>query len=162
MKKTLATLMLSIITLGVSAQDQDKKGKFSPEKFDAQLQEYIANEAGLSQQEAADFFPVYKEMQQKQRPLFERLRKLGKDKPQDEKACQEAIRQHDELEIEMKKIQQTYHNRFMELLPASKVYNILKAEDRFHRRMLRNWGHDGKHDGDKGRGKNKRIKRLKD
>lgn len=144
MKKTLTILLIGLFTLGLSAQEQ-KKEKFSPEKFDAELQNYIVKEANLSQQETAEFFPVYKEMQQKQRALFDRLRKLGKDKPQDEKACQEAIRQHDDLEIEMKKIQQAYHNRFMELLPASKVYNIMKAEDRFHRRMLRGWGHNGKH-----------------
>ncbi|MBR0276728.1 MAG: hypothetical protein IJQ76_11085 [Prevotella sp.] len=144
MKKTLTILLIGLFSLGLSAQEQ-KKEKFSPEKFDAELQNYIVKEANLSQQEAAEFFPVYKEMQQKQRTLFDRLRKLGKDKPQDEKACQEAIRQHDDLEIEMKKIQQAYHNRFMELLPASKVYNIMKAEDRFHRRMLRGWGHNGKH-----------------
>ncbi len=144
MKKTLTILLIGLFSLGLSAQEQ-KKEKFSPEKFDAELQNYIVKEANLSQQEAAEFFPVYKEMQQKQRALFDRLRKLGKDKPQDEKACQEAIRQHDDLEIEMKKIQQAYHNRFMELLPASKVYNIMKAEDRFHRRMLRGWGHNGKH-----------------
>ena len=144
MKKTVKILLIGLFSLGLSAQEQ-KKEKFSPEKFDAELQNYIVKEANLSQQEAAEFFPVYKEMQQKQRALFDRLRKLGKDKPQDEKACQEAIRQHDDLEIEMKKIQQAYHNRFMELLPASKVYNIMKAEDRFHRRMLRGWGHNGKH-----------------
>ena len=144
MKKTLTILLIGLLSLGLSAQEQ-KKEKFSPEKFDAELQNYIVKEANLSQQEAAEFFPVYKEMQQKQRALFDRLRKLGKDKPHDEKACQEAIRQHDDLEIEMKKIQQAYHNRFMELLPASKVYNIMKAEDRFHRRMLRGWGHNGKH-----------------
>lgn len=144
MKKTLTILLIGLFSLGLSAQEQ-KKEKFSPEKFDAELQNYIVKEANLSQQEAAEFFPVYKEMQLKQRALFDRLRKLGKDKPQDEKACQEAIRQHDDLEIEMKKIQQAYHNRFMELLPASKVYNIMKAEDRFHRRMLRGWGHNGKH-----------------
>lgn len=151
MKKTLTILLIGLFSLGLSAQEQ-KKEKFSPEKFDAELQNYIVKEANLSQQEAAEFFPVYKEMQQKQRALFDQLRKLGKDKPQDEKACQEAIRQHDDLEIEMKKIQQAYHNRFMELLPASKVYNIMKAEDRFHRRMLRGWGHNGKHGGQQKKG----------
>ena len=40
----------------------------------------------------------------------------------------------------MKRIQQTYHLRFLEQLPASRVYDILQAEDRFHRTMMRNWG----------------------
>ena len=142
MKKLLTTIALGAFALSLSAQEHQPE-KFSPEKFDAELQEYIVKEAELTQQEVADFFPVYKEMQKKMRVLFDRQRDMRKEMPQDEKACQEAIRQHDEIELEMKKIQQTYHNRFLEILPASKVYKILKAEDRFHRRMLRNMGRHG-------------------
>jgi hypothetical protein len=39
--------------------------------------------------------------------------------------------------LELKRIQQNYHEKFLEIMPASKLYAVLQAEDRFHRRMLR-------------------------
>ena len=123
--------------LCMSAQENDGQHRFSPEKFDAELREFITSEAKLTEQEAAKFFPVYKEMQTKQREVFGRQKALGKSKPEEELACKEAIRQRDENDLEMKRIQQAYHEKFLKLLPASKVYAILQAEDLFHRRMLK-------------------------
>lgn len=142
MKKLFVSLMLLTSTVGLSAQEKQHE-KFSPEKFEAELQDFIVKEASLTPQETADFFPVYKEMQQKMRGLFDRQRQLKKGNPEDDKACRDAIRELDEIDLDMKKVQQTYHNRFLEILPASKVYNIMKAEDRFHRRMLKNSGPRG-------------------
>lgn len=136
----LATLAITI-TLGTQAQNnRHDEGKFSPEKFDSELRNFITTEAHLTQQEAAAFFPLYKEMQQKQRTVFDKQRELGRDKPKDEEACRQAIVQRDEMDIELKRIQQAYHQRFFKALPASKVYDILKAERRFHRKAMRNWG----------------------
>jgi hypothetical protein len=44
------------------------------------------------------------------------------------------------MELELKNIQQTYHNKFLRVLPASKAYKAILAEERFNRRMFRNWG----------------------
>ena len=126
--------------MGINAQPNGQQQKFSPEKFDQELQAFITTEAKLTTQEAAKFFPVYKEMQAKQRGLYERQRKLVWTNPQDEASCLKAIRERDEIDLEMKRILQTYHNRFLETLPASKVYAIIQAEDRFHRRMMKRWG----------------------
>lgn len=120
-----------------TAQEKSGSERFSPEKFDAELRQFITTEAELTEQEAAKFFPVYREMQAKQRVVFGKQKALAKSKPECEKACLEAIRQRDENDLEMKRIQQAYHERFLELLPASKVYAVLRAEDAFHRRMLK-------------------------
>jgi hypothetical protein len=113
--------------------------KFSPEKFQADLEQYITKKACLTPQEAAKFFPIYKEMQSKQRAVYERQRQLGWVKPADEKGCEKVIRQRDEYDLELKRIQQTYHNKFLSVISASKLYDVLNAEDRFHRQMLRGW-----------------------
>lgn len=146
MNRILSLLLALGFTLFVSAQSDNKKGehKFSPEKFDAELQEYITKEAQLTQQDVAKFFPVYKEMQKKQRVLYQRQRQAGKKKPLDEEGCKKAVQERDVIELEQKHILQQYHNKFLELLPASKVYDVLKAEDRFHRTKLKQWGHGQK------------------
>ena len=144
-----------VMALAVMAQPQGQQGgqrpgfpgrpqgmqqmKFSPEKFQADLEQYITKKACLTPQEAAKFFPIYKEMQSKQRAVYERQRQLGWVKPADEKGCEKVIRQRDEYDLELKRIQQTYHNKFLSVISASKLYDVLNAEDRFHRQMLRGW-----------------------
>ena len=136
MKKVYTLILFMAVAVVSFAQEQPR---FSPEKFDAELQQFIVQEAHLTPQESAKFFPVYKEMQRKQRAIYDRMRQMGKVKPQDEAGCQKAIQEHDNIEVELKRIQQTYHNKFLDILPASKVYDVIKAEDHFHRRMLKRW-----------------------
>jgi hypothetical protein len=137
MKKLLvfAVLMLMVV-LGASAEEQQK---FSPEKFQADLEQYITTEAGLTNEEAAKFFPLYREMQQKQRVVYNKMHELFK-LPHDEASCKRAVQRRDQLEIELKQIAQTYHNKFLRVLPASKVIGTIIAEDKFHRRAFRKFG----------------------
>ena len=145
MKKLCLLFVSFMLAMSVGAQDQQQR--FSPEKFDAELQEYLTNEAKITPQEAAKFFPLYMEMQNKQRALFERQRKLLMTHPEEESECLKAIRERDEVELEMKRNQKNYHKRFLEIMPASKLYQVLNAEDRFHRRYLRRMSAQGMQQG---------------
>ena len=133
-------LLSCLVVLTLSAQQVPKMPKFSPEKFQADLEQFITKSACLTPQESAKFFPVYREMQKKQRVVYDRQRNAGKVKPTDEKGCSKAIRQRDEDDLELKRIQQTYHNKMLSIISASKLYDVIQAEDRFHRMMFRNWG----------------------
>lgn len=141
MRQTLLPILL-MLTLAVSAQEQKK---FSPQQFQADLEQYITKEAQLTSEEAARFFPVFREMQEKQRAQSKLLMNPRKERPSDEAAYRKAIEQRDVAELEQKKIQQQYHQRFFRLLSAKKVYDVLHAEDRFLRQAFRNWGkgHNG-------------------
>lgn len=129
-----------VITMNAQKHRPQQKERFSPEKFQCALEQYIKEEAQLSGKEASKFFSIYKEMHKKQRPLFEQQKSLAKVKPQDEEGCRKVIEERDAIDLELKRIQQSYHKRFLELLPASKVYDILKAEQRFYRHTMKNWG----------------------
>lgn len=137
MRKLLfSTIIMLMVVLGASAEEQQK---FSPEKFQAALEQYITTEAGLTNEEAAKFFPLYREMQQKQRVVYNKIHELFK-LPHDEASCKRAIQRRDQLEIELKQIAQTYHNKFLRVIPASKVIGTIVAEDKFHRRAFRKFG----------------------
>jgi hypothetical protein len=140
-KKYFSVLIALLLAVAVNAQKGNGSQRFSPEKFDAELHKFIIHEAGLTQQEADAFFPVYKEMQQKQRKLFFQQKRLGNEKPADEAGCKTAVLERDRIDVELKQIQQNYHKKFLEIISASKVYDVLKAEDKFHRMQLRQWGH---------------------
>ena len=114
--------------------------KFSPEKFQAEMEQFITKEANLTPEEAAKFFPLFREMQQKQRAIFAKVRKEGFVKPVDDASCRKLVERRDANELEQKKIQQLYHQKFFTVISPSKVFDVLIAEERFHRRAFRNWG----------------------
>lgn len=141
MKRPFVFIML--LLMGVTVTLAQETGKFSPEKFQADMEQFITKEAGLTADESARFFPLYREMQQKQRAIFEKVRMDGIGKPTDDAACRKVVERRDATELEMKVIQKTYHEKFFTVLSASKVLKVIMAEERFHRRTFRNWGRGG-------------------
>ena len=76
-------------------------------------------------------------MRRKQRVIHNEMKTLKRIKPTTDAECKKNIKKRDEFEIEIKEIQKTYHNKFLQMLPAKKVYDILKAEDRFYKQMFK-------------------------
>lgn len=137
----MKALWLSLFPLfTVSPLMAQETRKFSPEKFQAEMEQFITKEANLTSEEAAKFFPLFREMQQKQRAIFEKVRKEGFVKPVDDASCRKLVERRDANELEQKKIQQLYHQKFFSVISPSKVFDVLIAEERFHRRAFRNWG----------------------
>lgn len=132
----LILCLLFFISSTASAQGLQRP-KFDPAKFQAELEQFITVEAGLSPQEAAQFFPLYREMQKKQRVIFDEMRRFRHMDVNDNRACEEVIEKQDKMDIQMKEIQQRYHVKFMKVLPAGKVFKILRAEEKFHRQAFK-------------------------
>lgn len=143
MKNRIIIILVAMFAM-VQAFPQKKRPRVSPDEFKAEMEQFIAKEACLTPKESAKFFPVYEEMGKKQRVVFNRMRRLGRVKPTNEKGCREAIQKRDQLELELKQIQQTYHNKFMSIIPASKLFDVIMAEDKFHRRMLKKYSRQPK------------------
>ena len=133
--KTTVLMILMLCTFGVANGQHKKRPPFNPAKFEADLEQFITVNACLSPSQAASFFPVYRQMMKKQRALFDEMRRLRMINPKDNEACEEAIRKQDELDIQIKQLQQEYHGRFLMMLPANKVLSIIKAEEKFHRQI---------------------------
>lgn len=144
--KTLVLCLALLVGGGVNAQPQREKKAprennraMSPHDFQKALIDFIVKEAELNTHEQVVFVPLYKEYGAKKRAIFDKRKKLGNKKPQSDTECKEVIQQQDRYDLEIKKVEQQYHNKFLEKLSASKVYDILKAENRFHRKMLKHW-----------------------
>lgn len=135
--RTSVLMILMLCTFGVANGQHRKRPPFNPAKFEADLEQFITVNACLSPSQAASFFPVYRQMMKKQRALFEEMRRLRMINPKDNEACEKAIRKQDELDIQIKQLQQEYHGRFLMMLPANKVLSIIKAEEKFHRQIFR-------------------------
>jgi len=126
--------LLALLPFTLTAQ---KQKKFDPARFQAELEQFITTEAGLTPQEASEFFPVYREMMRKQRVYFDQMRRYQHIDITNDRVCDEAIRKMDEMDVEIKQIQQVYHQRFLQVLPAGKVMQVIQAENKFHRRAFK-------------------------
>ena len=135
--RTTVLMILMLCTFGVANGQHRKRPPFNPAKFEADLEQFITVNACLSPSQSASFFPVYRQMMKKQRALFDEMRRLRMINPKDNEACEEAIRKQDELDIQIKQLQQEYHGRFLMMLPANKVLSIIKAEEKFHRQIFK-------------------------
>lgn len=135
--RTTVLMILMLCTFGVANGQHRKRPPFNPAKFEADLEQFITVNACLTPSQAASFFPVYRQMMKKQRALFDEMRRLRMINPKDNEACEEAIRKQDELDIQIKQLQQEYHGRFLMILPANKVLSIIKAEEKFHRQIFK-------------------------
>lgn len=160
MKKVLflVVMALSLVAMPMNAQGQRRGGaatemrkpdasnqhdrnkkRFDPERYQRDLEAFITKKAALTAQEATAFFPLFREMQAKQRALFAKHRQAFDKKIfTDNAAALNAIVAHDEREIEIKKILQVYHKKFLKVLPATKVLKCIHAEEEFNKIMMNN------------------------
>lgn len=142
--KRLLLLIAMIACLSVSeAQHRPHQPRgpmpppFNPERFEAELEQFIVKEAGLSPKESADFFPLYREMRKKQMVFFNEMKRDRFVDFSDDKVCENVIREADLRDLEMKKLQQQYHDKFMKVLSPSKTLLVIRAEERFHRQVFK-------------------------
>ncbi|MGN1255083.1 MAG: hypothetical protein ACI4T9_10930 [Prevotella sp.] len=138
MRRILSILcfVLFSMTFCATAWGQRPK-KFNPQQFEKELHQFIVTDAGLTPGEASAFFPLFDEMQRKQRMLFDKMRIYMHTNTSDNRASLKAIQAMDNNDIAIKKLQKEYHLKFCKILPAGKVLKILKADEKFHRRVFK-------------------------
>ena len=103
--------------LSVGAQ---KKKEFNPQRFEAELEQFITVDACLTPQEASRIFPLYREMRRKQFVFMADERNNRYVDIDDDNACAKVIRQRDKRDLDMKKMQQEY-NTIGEKKPKSDI-----------------------------------------
>lgn len=129
--------------------------RLSPAEFRARQKAYIAERAGLTKQEAAKFFPMYFELQDKKKELNDKawgLIRKGKDENTTEAQYDEIMEGIYDARIASDRLDKSYFEKFRKILPAKKLYLVQKAEMRFHRDLLKGMK---RKEGARGQGKNK-------
>lgn len=138
------------------ATDGCDQQRMSPEEFRAKQQAYITEKAGLSKDEAAKFFPIYFELQDRKKKLnddaWDLLRK-GKEENVTEKQYGEILEGMYDLRIASDRLDKTYYEKFKQILSCKKIYMVQKAEMHFHRELLKNMQPGGKKGGGRPGGK---------
>lgn len=128
----------------------------SPEEFRTKQRAYITEKAGLTQEEATKFFPLYFELQDRKKQLNDEAWKLlrkGKDEKTTESQYEEIMEGVYDARIASDRLDKSYFDKFKKILTCKKIYLVQKAEMRFHRDLLKGMNKKGDASQKKGQGK---------
>lgn len=138
--KTKYLLMLLTVLLCMPVNAQKKNNKCTEEEFRAKKQAYMTEKAGLTEEEAENFFPLYFELQNKKKAANKEVWNGAKKGVKPETTDEEYediidcffISQHKLLDLE-----QEYIDKYRKVLSDKKIYRIYWAEIKFNRNMLK-------------------------
>ena len=108
----MVTMLLSLVAFAQPPQPP----RFNPAKFEADMEQFITTEVGLTPMEASRFFPLFREMQNKQRALFGKMRFYAHTDTSNDAASLKTINK---------------------VLSPGKVLAVIKAEEKFHRQAFK-------------------------
>lgn len=132
-------LIVLCISTYVQAQEKKKPG-FSKEEFRARQESYLTEKAELTKEEAAKFFPVYFELQDRKKAIndqgWKQIRK-GKDPNTTEAEYEQITESLIRTRIEADKLDLEYLQKFKQVLSAKKIFKVQHAEMKFHRDILK-------------------------
>ena len=139
-----ASFMLLLITMCVEAQprEQQERRRMDPQEFQRRARQEMTRVAEFTSDEETVFFELYTEMREKQRQMGQQVHELKK-----KEATADNIMKIKKLQVEMAELEQSYYKRILKVIPPEKVWRVMKAEDEFHRRMVRGKRREGKEKG---------------
>ena len=133
-------LLLTITCMLCLPLYAQKKNKCSEEEFRNKKQAYITQEAGLTDEEAALFFPIYFELQNKKKAIsrttWETARK-GKEPQTSEEEYGDILNEFINSEVRCTELDKEYLKKYQSVLTNKKIYMVLHAEIKFNRNMLK-------------------------
>lgn len=139
--RKLIVLLVMICSLApmLRAEDGCNQQRLSPEEFRAKQQAYITEKAGLTADEAAKFFPLYFELQDRKKALNDdawKLLRKGREGQTTEAQYDEIMEGVYDARIASARLDKTYFERFKKVLSSKKIYLVQRAEMRFNRDLL--------------------------
>lgn len=143
MKRLLLLMMISCFSVvGLFAQDGGRP-RMSQEEFRQKQTAYLMDKADLTKEEAAKFFPLYFELQDKKKALndlaWSQVKK-GKRENMTEAQYESVITSVLNARIASDKLEKAYFFKFKAILSCEKIFKIQGAEMRFHRELLKDFG----------------------
>ena len=118
-------------------QVPNRSGQFSPTEYWKQQKAFFTEKAGLTEDEADKFFPLYNELQQKKRDLHREVRRMSYQDNQTEEQARKTLDVIAETNLKIAQLEKDYLEKFKEVLPASKILKVQNAEDQFNSQILK-------------------------
>ena len=140
MKKLIALLVLLCGFMPLLWAADGCEQHLSREEVRTKQKAYIIEQAKLTKEEAAKFFPIYFELQDKKKKLNDEswnLMRKGKDDKTTEAQYKDINEKIAENRIAADQLDRTYLGKFNKILSSKKIFLVQRAEMRFHREMIK-------------------------
>jgi hypothetical protein len=146
MKKIVFTLLLFLMCApSISfARDECQQGgrpKLSPTEFRNKQKEFITRDANLTDEEAAKFFPLYYELQDKKKAMNDKswnAIRQSEDDNLSESQYKSILESIYNTHIAVDRLEKEYFYRYRKILSYKKILRVHRAEMRFSRFLIRN------------------------
>lgn len=125
---------------GMQQQAPNRIGQFSAAEYWNQQKAFFIEKAGLTEDEAAAFFPLYNDLQQKKRELNREIRRTMRQEGGAEISEEQSLKAIDaqaETNIKIAELEKEYLQKFKQVLPASKILKVQNAEEQFNSQILK-------------------------
>ena len=133
MKNLITFLVLAIVPGFILAQDD---GLPENDQIRAQRGAYITQRLKLSSQEAAHFWTVFNEYEERKAALNAEFRRSF-SRPSTEAQAEQLIQRRFQQEEDLLNLKREFYQRLKEKVPAMKLALISQAEREFRRDLLR-------------------------
>ena len=151
MRKSVILLlccMLAVVSVNGQIRQQgpgrqpmpNRNEQFSPAEYWQQQKAFFTDKAGLTEDEANAFFPLYNELQQKKRDLNRETRRFMREAASMDASEEQSLKAIDaqaETNIKIAELEKEYLQKFKEVLPANKILKVQNAEEQFNSQMLK-------------------------
>jgi predicted GTPase len=142
MKKQIVLLLIVCVSAAPFLWAWDGCNQhISPDEFRKKQKAFITEKAELTRQEITEFFPVYFELQDKKKELYDRIAQLmhqqGRKENVTEAQYQEIIEKASELRVSQEELDRIYYEKFKKILSYKKIYLVQRAEMHFNRELLK-------------------------
>lgn len=140
MKKLIVLIVMICGIMPLLWASHGTNQHLSPEEFRAKQRAFITEKAELTKEEAAKFFPIYFELQDRKKQLNDeawQLIRKGKEENLTEAQYGDILEGVYDSRIASDRLDKTYFDKFKKILSCKKIYLVQKAEMRFHRELLK-------------------------
>lgn len=141
MKKIIPlTIMAAIIALALPVTSQEHHGQ-KAERIKALKTAFITEKLALTPKEAEKFWPVYNDLEERERELHRSMsRSFANGKPDisgmSDEELEELIEGKFNKELALLELRLEYYEKFKEILPVSKIFRLYEAEMQFRKVLL--------------------------
>ena len=144
MKKVISVLvMVALMAATALAQQQGRReGGDWRERVRAEKVAFLTDQMDLTESEAQVFWPIYNELQQKQREGFEAVKKAydamdkGIKEGKTGKEMEKLVKEYIEAKEKNEGVETKYLNKLLKALPAEKVARYFLAEEKFRHQQI--------------------------
>ena len=141
MKKIIPlTIMAAIIAFALPVTSQEHHGHKS-ERIKALKTAYITEKLTLTPKEAEKFWPVYNDLEERERELHRSMsRSFANGSPDisgmSDEELEELIQGKFSKELALLELRLEYYEKFKEILPVRKIFRLYEAEMQFRKVLL--------------------------